>query len=243
MEQILIFMNNKLVPAGNIGKALESCGANLTVLKEFESEQIDIDSTMKFDGLLVLGGTANAYNDLYPQNQTIVDIIKRFHQSQKPVLGICLGAQLISRTFDKPYHSNNGWEIGFTQITLTVDGKKDPLLKGFGDNQMLYEMHEDSLFLPDGAKLLMTGKKCINQGFRVGDYTYGFQFHPETTPNIIQGWIQNVKTIYPEEAPQMIKQMREGIDQHNPVQKKIAFEIGKQWMKLVKAQKHKKVKC
>ncbi|MCD5401247.1 type 1 glutamine amidotransferase [candidate division NPL-UPA2 bacterium] len=238
MEQVLVIQNDLAVPAGYIGDVLKSQGAALTVLRLLEGEQVDIDTATEFDGLLVLGGYSNAHDDeVYPQNLAILDIIRRFHNLEKPILGICLGAQFLARALGQPYCSNNGWEIGFTPITVTAEGKKDPLLVGLGDSHMLYEMHEDSFFLPQGSELLMTGEHCINQGFRVGNYSYGVQFHPEVTPLIIREWAEGVRKIYPKESHQMVDQMFKGMDMFLPAQKKFAYKIGRRWLDLVKEAK------
>ncbi|MBU0464015.1 MAG: type 1 glutamine amidotransferase [Proteobacteria bacterium] len=235
MEQILVIQNSLLAPAGSIGDVLKNRGVSLTTIRVLAGEQKDIDTTIEYDGLLVLGGPSNAYNDeAYPQNLVIVDIIRRFHKLQKPILGLCLGAQFLARALGQSYCSNNGWEIGFTPITVTAEGEKDPILAGLDSTYMLYEMHEDSFFLPPDSELLMTGKHCVNQAFRSGKYSYGFQFHAETNASIIRGWAKGIRRSYPEKGPQMVDLMFKDMDEFFPAQKKFAYEIGRRWLNLVK---------
>jgi len=235
MEHILVIQNSPFAPAGSIGDVLKNRGVSLTTIQLLEGERKDIDTTNEYDGLLVLGGPSNAYNDEeYPQNLVIIDIIRRFHKLQKPILGLCLGAQFLTRALGQSYCSNNGWEIGFTPITMTAEGEKDPILAGLDNTHMLYEMHEDSFSLPRDSVLLMKGEHCVNQAFRVGKYSYGFQFHAETTASIIRTWAKGILKNYPEKGPQMVDLMFIDMDKYFSSQKKFAYEIGTRWLNLVK---------
>ena len=238
MERIFVIQNSPIAPAGSIGDVLKKNGANLTTFRLLEGERVDINTITEFDGLLVLGGPSNAYDDeAYPQNIVVVDIIRQFHKIEKPILGLCLGAQFLARALGQSYCSNNGWEIGFTPITVTDEGEKDPITEGLDGPHMLYEMHEDSFFLPRDSELLMTGEYCINQAFKSGNYSYGFQFHAETTASIIHGWAEEIRRSDPEKDTQMLDLMFRGMDEFFPAQKKFAYEIGRRWLKLVKEMK------
>jgi GMP synthase-like glutamine amidotransferase len=108
-------------------------------------------------------------------------LIRQFHDQAKPVLGVCLGAQLIARAFGGNVWPFGGLEIGYLPVRQTPSGRRDPLLKGLSTETKIMQLHEDSFDLPAGAVRLMTNAVCANQGLRLGRTTYGFQFHFEVT--------------------------------------------------------------
>jgi GMP synthase-like glutamine amidotransferase len=227
---------------GYVGEALRELGAELRVVNLLAGETISRADVGSSDGLLVLGGQANAYNDeQYPQMPRIVGIISEFHLAEKPVLGICLGAQQLARALGESYRSNQGWEIGFTLIKVTEAGRKDPLLAGLGDQHRLMEMHQDSFELPAGAELLMTGENCVNQSFRVGSCSYGMQFHPECSPSIVNTWAQAILDQDPEGGRQKVERMLARADEYFPRQKAFSRAIAARWFELVRRQSSRRI--
>jgi GMP synthase-like glutamine amidotransferase len=107
-------------------------------------------------------------------------------------LGVCLGAQLIARAFGKTVYPWRGMELGYIPVRTTAEGRADRLLRGLAPRQRLLQLHEDSFDLPEGAALLMTGD-CPNQALRVGETTYGFQFHMEVTWNDAHDWLRDCR--------------------------------------------------
>ena len=189
MKQILVLEHNPKAPIGVIGDELRRLGATVDIKNLLSGDILPARELDDYHGLVVLGGPTSAYDQEYDQQlKQTVEIILHFHHRNKPVLGICLGAQLLARAFGQPYRSNNGWETGFTQLSLTDAGKEDYLFRGLVELPELFEFHQDGFYLPEEAELIMTGEACTNQGFRIGLCSYGFQFHPEITAEITRGW-------------------------------------------------------
>jgi GMP synthase-like glutamine amidotransferase len=105
-----------------------------------------------------------------------------------PVLGICLGAQLIAKTLGAHVYRNREKEIGWAAVHLTADAGGDPVLGGLPSPSMFFHWHSETFTLPAGAVSLAYSDKCRQQAFRFGDTVYGIQFHPEITPEMIVDW-------------------------------------------------------
>ena len=110
-------------------------------------------------------------------------------QDGTPLLGICLGGQLLSRlaggTVSSP--SPHG-EQGVCQVALNRDGACDPLFRGLSSPFVTFQLHNDSFTVPPGATLLASSPACPAQAFRLGKNAYGVQFHPEVNRAIVSAW-------------------------------------------------------
>jgi GMP synthase-like glutamine amidotransferase len=178
---ILVIQNCPVTPIGVVGETLVARGAQLTTLFPHQGDRVPV-TTHGYDGLVILGGPQHAGDDAtWPAFAGMLPLIRQFHDEGRPVLGICLGAQLISRAFGGTVWPFGGLEIGYLPVGITAEGLDDPLLAGLAPEQRIMQLHEDSFDLPVGAVRLMVNDTCANQAMRLGVTTYGFQFHLEVT--------------------------------------------------------------
>jgi len=134
----------------------------------------------EFDWLIVLGGgmhvdSEKEHNWLKEEKRFIKDWI----ESEKPILGICLGGQLIAQALGAKITKNTQREIGFQEVLR--NGTPHRALKSWPQSARVYQYHEDTFSLPPGAKNLLTSPACGNQAFAVDNHILGLQFHPEST--------------------------------------------------------------
>ncbi len=147
-----------------------------------------------YDGLVVLGGPMSAFEDeTYPHLSTEVAVIRDALDCDLPILGICLGAQLLARALGGRVHRAPHKEIGWTEVHLTESGQNDPLLGHFGEREHLFQWHSDTFELPTGATHLASSATCPLQAFRSGSRAYGLQFHLEADEAMILRWIADPK--------------------------------------------------
>jgi GMP synthase-like glutamine amidotransferase len=178
---VLVLQHCPVTPAGLVGETLSARGAALDVRMPHHGEPLPAEPA-GFDGLVVLGGPMHAEDDAnYPGFGPMLALIRAFHEQARPILGVCLGAQLISRAFGGRVWPFGGLEIGYSSVRMTPAGRRDPLLKGLSPELRIMQLHEDSFDIPVGAVRLMSNGICANQALRVGRTTYGFQFHFEVT--------------------------------------------------------------
>lgn len=103
-----------------------------------------------------------------------------------PVVGICLGGQLLAKALGAEVETNAEPEVGWYPVNLTDAGRADPVLGTAGPSPIVYHWHMDTFHLPPGAELLASSRACARQAFRVGPKVYGFQFHPEADHQLIE---------------------------------------------------------
>lgn len=144
-----------------------------------------------YDGLIVLGGPMNVDEvERHPHLFTEIRLIEEALQRQIPVLGVCLGAQLIAKALGARVCRSRVREIGWYDIAVTADGHGDCLLKHCHKSEKIFQWHADTFDLPRGAVHLATSATCENQAFRFGDKVYGFQFHLEVDEPMIERWLK-----------------------------------------------------
>jgi GMP synthase (glutamine-hydrolysing) len=146
-------------------------------------------------GLVVLGGPMNVDDvDAYPWLADEVRWIRQAVDAELPVLGICLGAQLLAKSLGAKVTANRVKEIGWYRLELTAEAASDPLFGGCGARHTVFQSHGDTFALPDGAVHLARGQQCENQAFRYGRSAWGLQFHIEMTEAMVHEWLDEPDT-------------------------------------------------
>lgn len=144
-----------------------------------------------YDGMIVLGGPMSV-NDaprlahLNTELRLIEDALRR----GLPVLGICLGAQLIAKALGAEVYPNQQKEIGWYDVSPTEDAGRDPLLIALQRTEKIFQWHGETFDIPHGTNHLAFSALCANQAFRYGDRVYGFQFHMEVDEPMIHRWLR-----------------------------------------------------
>tara|TARA_R110000787_G_scaffold3947_10_gene15389 strand:- start:6 stop:713 length:708 start_codon:yes stop_codon:yes gene_type:complete len=151
-----------------------------------------IDAAMADEpGLIaMLGGPIGAYEEsLYPFLRDELALIERRLKNGGPLLGICLGAQLIARALGASVHPGPRKEIGWAEIAPTIAGKTSPLARLAPCDYRVLHWHGDIFDLPDGADCLASTAATPNQAFSIGASVLGLQFHVEIVPGEIERWL------------------------------------------------------
>jgi GMP synthase (glutamine-hydrolysing) len=142
------------------------------------------------DLLVVLGGPISAFDDdRYPFLADEVRLIERSLRDDVPVLGVCLGAQLLARALGARVYAGSAKEIGFGPVRLTAEGRASCLAFLEKEASPVLHWHGDTFDLPAGAHRLATTELTSNQAFSMGARTLGLQFHVEADPRHFERWL------------------------------------------------------
>jgi GMP synthase-like glutamine amidotransferase len=146
----------------------------------------------ELDFLVVMGGPMGVCEESkFPWLKAEKIFIRSCIESGKPVLGICLGAQLIASAMGAPVVPNHWPEIGWFPLHKTEVGKNQPLMEHFITATPVFHWHGDTFGIPPGAKHLLKSEACVNQAFLVGVNALALQFHLELTPNALHDLLEN----------------------------------------------------
>jgi len=161
----------------------------------------DLPKTNNEDLLLIMGGPMGVKDigsDRYPWLKLERDFIKKELENERPIIGVCLGAQLLASAaggdveilkYGSPPKALP--EIGWSQIFINKSNKDFKAL--FEDPFHVLHWHGDRILLPNKAVLIASSSRCKEQFFRIGNFAYGLQFHIETTGGMINNWIKEDK--------------------------------------------------
>ena len=197
------------VPHEHLGTLAETLISNDITHEylNFYENNISNISVDDLGSLIILGGPMNVYEaDRYPYLEMEDRLIKQAIEKDVPILGVCLGAQLIAKALGSRVIKNKEKEIGWYPLNITEEGSKDRLFKHFNSEETVFQWHGDAFEIPEGGVRLAESSLCTNQAFRYGHNVYGLQFHIEVTPEMILEWL-NVP-----ENQKEIKSLKEKID-------------------------------
>jgi GMP synthase (glutamine-hydrolysing) len=138
-------------------------------------------------GAVVMGGPMNVdeverFPALAAEREWLAEAVRR----ELPVLGICLGAQLLARALGAAVRAGEGPEIGFAPVA--VSDPSDPVLGGLAPSTDVLHWHGDVFYLPEGAQGLASSERTEHQAFRVGN-AWGALFHPEADFALVEAWL------------------------------------------------------
>ncbi|MFZ0244955.1 type 1 glutamine amidotransferase [Candidatus Binatus sp.] len=182
MAKIYVLQHHPVENLGTIADALEGAALAWQYVRVYDGQPVP--AGMKgAGGLIVMGGPMGVdQTDRHPWLRDEMRLIEDAVKLNLPVLGVCLGAQILAVALGAKVDRNpNGKEIGWHPIKLGDSAKDDRLMRDLPETLTPFHWHGDIFDLPPGAALLASSEKTPCQAFRHGDKAYGFQFHFEVT--------------------------------------------------------------
>jgi GMP synthase (glutamine-hydrolysing) len=189
---VLILRHVPHEPAGTLETILAHANVAFQYVDLFDHVPRDLP-LMQAAGLVVLGGPMNVDEvDRYPYLAREIGWIRAAMEAHTPILGICLGAQLLAKSLGSRVYPNDQKEIGWHPIELTRRAADDPLFAAEGV-RTVFHWHGDTFDLPMGAVHLASSTRCAQQAFRYGQRAWGLQFHIEMTAEMVDDWLNELE--------------------------------------------------
>lgn len=193
-KPVLIIRHIDIEGPGTLGDFMEKNNIPYQVVNALLEDSY-VEEPGDYSAIVTLGGPMGVYDneEIYPFLRWEDAFLKRTIRENVPTLGICLGAQLVAKAAGARVTKAPAKEIGWSNVSLTEDGREDPLFEGLPAEILVFQWHGDTFEIPEGGKRLAESAICPNQAFRVGSCAYGLQFHLEVTPPMINQWIDAYK--------------------------------------------------
>lgn len=189
MSRILVFQHVAAEPLGTLDPLIRRRGHRMRFVN-FEREPDAQPCIDRYQGLIVLGGPMNVEDQGRRAHlRTELKVIEAALRQDKPVLGICLGAQLLAHALGAEVRPCPRAEIGWYALEQTEAGRADPLTAGFDADVSVFQWHSRGFALPAGATRLAGTTDCANQAFRYGRHAWGLQFHAEVDQALVERWL------------------------------------------------------
>jgi len=185
MSDVLLVQNTPIEGSGYLGELLSNNGFDITSINA-KHETIP---NKKFSLVVILGAPESANDDL-PYLIEEQKLIKNSVDNEVPVLGICLGSQLIAKTFGAKVYKGHKKEIGFYHDLMISSNSK--LFTGFKNPFSVFHWHGDTFDLPNGATRLALSENYQNQAFQYKS-AIGLQFHLEVNEQMVNLWLDKTE--------------------------------------------------
>ena len=194
VKKALIITHVKSEGPGTLGDFLISQNIDVERVKLSQGKVLPKDP-LEYDAIITMGGPMSVHDGgRYPFLSEEIGFLRKAMEGDVPLLGVCLGAQLIARACDAWVGKANKKELGWKNIFITEEGKKDMLFQGIPRVMRVFQWHEDTFKIPEGAKFLATGWDCENQAFRYRN-AFGLQFHIEVTREMFCQWFEGTSKL------------------------------------------------
>lgn len=189
MRKLLVLQHVPYEPLGLLDPLLRASGFRIRYVNFGREPYREIDMR-RYDGLVVLGGPMNVDQAAqHPHLSHEVEQIRVALERDVPLLGICLGAQLMAAALGASVHPAAVKEIGWYPLAMSSAAAHDPLFRHFQAGQAVMQWHAYTFGEPPGSVHLASSESCPNQAFRYGSRAWGVQFHLEADERLVQRWL------------------------------------------------------
>jgi GMP synthase (glutamine-hydrolysing) len=191
--RVLAIVHQPDAGPGVFAEAIEAAGATVEEWSIATAPDPPTDP-FGYDAVLVLGGAVHAdQEDRHPWLAAERSLLRELLDAEKPLLGLCLGAQTLAGAAGAPPRRAARPEIGWHRVEVTPEGREDPLLGPLAPDFDAFQWHSYECPLPPDAVPLATSEVCL-QAFRAGPTAWGLQFHPEVSAADARHWIEDYRS-------------------------------------------------
>ena len=236
MKPILVIQHIPSDGPGSFGRWLLARQLPCQIIAVFNGEVIPSDIT-PFGGLCVLGGPMHAHDPLPHLDEAVV-LIRQAVDAHIPVIGHCLGGQLLARALGKTVVRHAEPELGWHAITR-IDNAESRRWLGDATEFTVLQWHYDTFGIPEGATHIAESPVCRNQAYTFAGIHIGMQFHVEGDSQKVDDWCEECRDDLAEaahfRAVQQPPTMQQGTREHFPAMEQLAYRIYDEWRKGIPA--------
>jgi GMP synthase-like glutamine amidotransferase len=230
MKKVIIFRFLGREGPGYLGDFLDTQKIPWHMVKVDEDEPIPA-SILAYSGMVLMGGSMSVNDDL-PWIAPLLDLIREAKDNDIPLLGHCLGGQLISKALGASVGANPVKEIGWGEVNVT-DCNAAKFWFGNIETFNAFHWHGETFTLPEGAQLLASSAYCKNQAYAIGKHL-AFQTHVEVTAEMVKKWCEESAEELVESANspavQQAGAMQQELELHCFFLSKVAKQVYSQWI-------------
>ena len=231
-KPVLVLQHARSESLGLIGDSLRSASKTFQYVRTFEGQPVPVDPN-GYSALVVMGGPMGVYETTrYPFLIEETHLIEGFMKMRLPVLGICLGSQLLAACLGADVRKGRRKEIGWYPVELSAEGQRDPLWQTLPSRFVAYHWHGDIFDLPQAASLLAWSEITPVQAYRYGERVYGLLFHLEVGDDQIRQMLAEFADEIQQENIGAEKVMDQA-KQHLGALQKIGTTVFDGWVKLI----------
>ena len=228
--RVAIVENTKVSHLGQVGVALAEAGVMIEVFRPYLDGKLP-DPQGDYVGLVVFGGEQSAVDDaLHPYLPALAREMRAFDEAGRSVLGICLGAQLLARAWGAANHVGTSREFGWQTIEVTEAAASDPVLSAVPHAFPSFEWHSDHYDLPQSAIRLAINAAAENQAFRVGNRSWGMQFHFEVSRAVAAAWNRRFPKEVEARHPGWLSEFDSLATRHAPASDAAGLALARAWV-------------
>jgi GMP synthase-like glutamine amidotransferase len=230
----LVIQHLDIEPPGVIGEVIRAQGHRLTTVHPHKGDALP-DDFSDVAGLIVMGGPQSASDGHLPYIEAELGLLAKAIADDRPVIGICLGAQLLAKAAGSRILPSPVRELGWYPVAGTPDASGDPLFQELAATEVVvFQWHGETFSLPTKARLLATHPDVAQQAFRLGSCQYGLQFHVEVDAATIEAWIDYGTSERAHLGDTGVTMIRNGIAEHLPAMQAWCRRMTEQWLALAR---------
>jgi len=241
MSHFLIIVPEIDAPPALIGQALLEAGHSYDAI--YPTERFASQAPLSYPGLpsgpgdyaglIVMGGPMSAHDTAeHAFLMELMALIRGFGVAKRPVLGVCLGAQVIAKAYDGEVFRMGKLEAGYVAMHTTAEADRDPLFAGATGAFSAFHTHYEGVRNIPGATVLASGGASAVQAFRIAQTTYGVQFHPEVTVDVARDWVRKFGAVFCKDEPRLVTDLDRDFAAYFPNSSRLCRRLVQNWVGL-----------
>jgi len=241
MSHFLVIVPEIDAPPALIGEALLEAGHSYDAIYPTErfASQAPLSypglpsNPQDYAGLIVMGGPMSAHDTAeHAFLMELMALIRGFGVAKRPVLGVCLGAQVIAKAYEGEVFRIGKLEAGYVAMHTTPAAEQDPVFAGMTGEFAAFHTHYEGVRNIPGATVLASGGASAVQAYRIGETTYGVQFHPEVTIDVARDWVRKFGAVFCRDEPRLVTDLDRDFAAYFPSSSRLCRRLVRNWTAL-----------